>query len=136
MKLKLFIAGIGASLLLTGCSVTSNITKISYDKLEEMWNNEETFILEVMKDDCIYCDEFAPVFNEALSENDIEAFAINLSDFSDEDLQSFYDKTNATSTPTVIFYTDGEESSIMTRIVGAVSKDKVIEKLEAQNYIQ
>ncbi len=136
MKLKLFIAGLGSLVLLTGCSTTSQITELDYSTLEKMWEEEETFILEVVKDDCSYCDEFAPRFNEVLSDNDIEAYSINISHLSEEELDDFFLETSATSTPTVIFYTKGEEKSVMTRIVGSVEKDKIVEKLEAQDYIK
>ena len=45
------------------------------------------------------------------------------------------DELGVSSTPTVIFYIDGEEETTAARIVGSVKKDKIISKFKASGFI-
>ena len=121
-------------ILSTGCGKSAE--EISYSKLEEMLNNKETFILEVVQDGCHNCESFEPKFEKILSENKLTAKMINLTNLSKEENNSFSNLYNVSGTPTVIFIEKGEEKQISKRIVGNVSKDKVITKLKTAGYIK
>ncbi|MDD6878903.1 MAG: thioredoxin family protein [bacterium] len=122
-------------ILLTSCGKGS-LKEITYSDLEEKIKNEETFILEVVQDGCHNCESFTPKLKEIIKKYDINIVQINLTNLSEEDTNNLNNIFNVSGTPTVIFITNGKEESISKRIVGNVSKDKIISKFKKANYIK
>ena len=117
------------AIFLTGCTNSKIITDIEYSKLEELIDNEDTFILEVVQTGCSHCEEFTPRFRAVLKEEGKEAYSINLYNMTKEDAKKFNElTTSVTGTPTVLFFEKGKETS--NRIYGAVDNDKIREFLE------
>lgn len=117
--------------LLTGCS-NGFVKEISYDEYKDLINSKETFILEVMREDCSACVSFKPKLESVANEYEIEVKVLNTDTLSDEELDSF----GISGTPTVIFYIDGEEVTTASRITGSVSTDKIISKFKASGFIK
>ena len=131
MKKLKFIFIVALVLLVTGCS-NSNITKVSYKKYEKLIEDKETFILEVTQKDCSACKSFKPKLEEVLKEYDLKAKEISIDDLTEEEIETF----GISGTPTVIFYIDGEEETTAARLVGSASKDKIISKFKASDFIK
>lgn len=132
---KFFILGILVlTTLLTGCSNNNVITEINYDKLEELIEAKETFILEITQTGCSHCEEFTPRFKAILKTNDLEAYSLNLYNLTSEEKDKFNDLTTVTGTPTVLFYKEGKEVT-NTKIVGAQSNDDVEKILKKAGFI-
>lgn len=121
--------------IITGCNCKSTV-EISYKDLEKKLENKESFILEIVQDGCSNCENFAPKFKKILIKNKLTAFSINLSNLSEEDNKKLENLYNITGTPAVIFIEKGEEPNIQRRIVGNVSKTKIISKLKIAGYIK
>ena len=132
---KFFILGILVlTTLLTGCSNNNVITEINYDKLEELIETKETFILEITQTGCRHCEEFTPRFKAILKTNDLEAYSLNLYNLTSEEKDKFNDLTTITGTPTVLFYKEGKEVT-NTKIVGSQSNDSIEKKLKKAGFI-
>ncbi|MDD6223946.1 MAG: thioredoxin family protein [bacterium] len=129
-KLSIFMIMI-AICLVTGCS-KSYLKEISYKEYQQLLENKETFILEVMRDDCSACQTFKPNLEKVANEYKVEVKYLNISKLSNEEL----DKLGVSSTPTVIFYINGEEQTTAARIVGSVKQEKIISKLKASGFIE
>lgn len=134
MKKFSFIVIVIATLFLTGCS-NSVITEIDYNKLENLIENEETFILEITQTGCSHCQEFSPRFQAILKTNDLTAYNLNLYNMTKEEQDKFNDLTTVTGTPTVLFFKDGKEMT-NTKIVGAQSNDEVKKILKRAGFIE
>ena len=134
--LKLLLIPITVLLLFTGCGKESNLKEISYNGLKEKMENKESFFFVVERDGCTYCEAFVPKMEEVLNEYNVIGYVINLSDMSDKELEEFDEKFNVDGTPTTIFMTEGNELSLLQRIDGNVTKEKIITKLENNNYIK
>lgn len=134
-KLLLSITLVLSIFLLSACS-SGSISEINYSNFQKKIANKETFILEVIQDGCSYCSEFAPKFDKVLSEYEIEAYSLNLTNLADAERKEFNNNFQINGTPCVLFFKDGEESSILNRINGNQSKDKIIEKLKLNEYIK
>lgn len=128
LKIGLLLVSI---FLLTGCS-KSFIKEISYDEYKDLIDSKETFILEVMREDCSACVSFKPKLESVANKYEIEVKVLNTDNLSDEELDSF----GISGTPTVIFYIDGEEVTTASRINGSVSTDKIISKFKASGFIK
>ena len=124
------------TLLLTGCGGSEYLKTLSYDELNQKLENKESFILEVMRTGCTACEGFAPKLESVTNDYKVTVYQLNTSDLSDEVWEEFKDKFSVSATPTIVFFTEGEELTIGTRIVGDVSKDKVIEQFKNMGYIE
>lgn len=122
-------------LCFTGCSNNQYIKNVNYEELTNMIEDNQSFILEVMSTDCSACQDFKPKLNEVTEEYKITVYSINIQDISSEDWTDFKSKYSVSSTPTTMFFTEGKEITVATRIEGSVSKDKIISKFKAMGYI-
>ena len=134
-KVKYYVLLFISIVLLTSCG-SSNLKSISYSELNKKLDNKETFFFIVTRDGCSHCEDFIPKVEEVLDEYDIVGYNLNYSDLSEEDDEEFYNKYGISATPTTVFIKDGKEVSILQRIEGDVSKEKLITKLKNNNYIK
>lgn len=130
-----FLLIVVSVLLLSGCG-NNNLKSLSYKELNKKMENGDTFFFEVVQDGCSHCANFTPKLKEVLNEYDVIGYQLNITNLSSEDYDAFYSKFGISSTPTTVFITNGEESSVLQRIDGNVSKDKIIAKLKSNNYIK
>lgn len=129
-KIKLVLLVIGI-ILLTGCS-KSNLKEISYKEYKNLIDSKESFILEVMREECTACKSFKPNLEAVIDKYNIEVKYINTDKLSDDELDEF----GISGTPTLIFYNDGVEETTASRLVGSVSQDKIIAKFKANGFIK
>lgn len=129
-KIKLVLLVIGV-ILLTGCS-KSNLKEISYKEYKNLIDSKESFILEVMREECTACKSFKPNLEAVIDKYNIEVKYINTDKLSDDEL----DELGISGTPTLIFYNDGVEETTASRLVGSVSQDKIIAKFKANGFIK
>lgn len=124
----------------TGCSnkkeESTSLIKISYTEFIKKVDNKETFVLEIMRKDCSACISFKPKLTEFLDENNLNIYYIDTNDFSEDEDIDFSKRINYTATPTIVFITEGEEETVSSRIVGNVSKDKLLSKFKANGIIK
>ena len=119
-----------------GCS-NIKIKEINYNEFNDLIKNNESFILYIGSASCHNCTEFSPRFEEVIKENNIEnVYYIDLDALNDDDRKNFNKTINVTGTPTVVFIDNGEEESSFNRINGSVSKEKIVQRLKANNYIK
>lgn len=122
-------------LLLTGCQ-KDYMKEISYKEYKELLENKETFILEIMRTDCSACINFKPKITEVANSYKVEVKFINTDHITDDEADTLFSETGVTGTPTVIFYKDGVEETVSSRINGSVSKDRIISKFKTNGFIK
>ena len=103
------------------------IHEISINEIVQKIDSEETFILYIKQTDCEHCKEFTPNFLSVLSDNNLEAFAINIDTLNEEDTETYNSLFDISGTPTVLFFDKGNESLI--RIEGEATKATIKSKL-------
>lgn len=122
--------------LLTGCTSNSKLENIDYSQYKDLIKNKESFVLEVMRDGCSHCETLKPRLENVANTYNVNIKVINLAKLNEEDYQIFTKEIGTGATPTVIFYKDGEEKSVATRIVGSVSEEKIINKFKDNEIIK
>ena len=122
-------------LTVTGCG-NKYLKEISYKEYEKLINDKETFVLEVMKTGCTYCEKIKPKLEELTNKYKIEIKVINTANLSDKDKEKFDIETGVSGTPTIIFYNNGVEETVASRINGNVSQEKLISKFKANGFIK
>lgn len=137
-KFKIFSLLVLLITITTACSLKNEYLKdISYNELTKKMENGDTFFFTVVQDGCSHCKEFTPKFEEILKEYNITAYKLNFTNLSEDDDKLFEEKFGSSiGTPTTIFIVNGKEQSQLTRLVGNLSKAKIIEKLKTMNYIE
>lgn len=125
-------------LLITGCTNNSSsyLDTINFDKLNNLIENKESFILEIYQDGCSHCSVFNPRFKSVLNEYKVNAKAINVSNLSEKEFNEFRGIFGDIGTPTVIFIENGIEKTKINRLVGEASKKEIIRKLKQNGYIE
>ena len=131
-------------ILLTGCNKNDSYLKdLSFKELNNKLNNKEEFFFVVTQDGCSHCENFIPILEETLNKNKVIGYNLNMTKLSDKEKEEF-DKVfveilppdESFGTPTTIFIKDGKESSIMQRIEGEASEEKIEQKLKNNGYIK
>ena len=122
--------------LLTACSSNTNLKSLKYSEFQKMISNKETFIVEVSQDGCSHCASFTPKFEDVLNKNNITAYNLNLSNMAKAERDEFNNNYNVEGTPTVMFFKDGEESSLLNRIEGDKDTETIVTKLKNNGYIK
>lgn len=122
--------------IITGCSSRTGLKEITYKNFNTMTKNKETFILYLGQTGCSACQIYTPVFKQVLTDYHLKAYYIDLTTLSSSEHKLFTAIINVNSTPTVVFIKNGEESSTLHRINGAVSYDKTVLKFKNQGYIK
>lgn len=135
MKKRILIGILLLLTCITGCN-KSYLKSIDYNQFKEKVKNKESFIVEVIQTDCSACKNFTPKYRKIINQYKIESFQLNYSDLSEEEKKEFDSTFSINATPSVLFITNGEEPSVLTRIVGDVEEDKIITKLQSAGYIK
>ena len=135
---KFLVVFIGVMMLFcTGCGKKlSGYIEISYDEYKKLVENKETFPLVIGSSTCSACSMFKPTMESFIKKYQVEVKYIDLSKLSDEDKQSLGSIVNFKSTPTTVFYKDGEQTSVYHRIVGSVGLSDVVEAYKKMGYIE
>lgn len=138
-KLAMLIILFSSFILATGCDSKSEVTyleEISFDKLYEMLDNEESFILEFIQDGCTHCAVFTPRFKNVLEDYQIYAKQLNFSNITQEEYSQIVSDFGTFGTPTVIFIENGKEKTTINRLTGEPSEKEIIRKLTQNGYIE
>ena len=129
---KVFILLIGI-FLITGCS--DQLKEVTYSEFQGMVESKKSFIVVVSQDGCSHCIDYAPRIESILSKNNIEAYDLNITHFSENDYKKFSEKYNFKGTPTTMFFKDGEEE-VSSRLTGSVGDSQIKKALKKQGYIK
>ncbi len=135
VKKKILILVILFLICITGCE-SNYLKSMDYNDFKEKVDNKESFIVEVVQTGCSACKDFTPRYRKVINKYKVTSYQLNYSDLSDKEKKEFDNVFSIQSTPTVLFITKGEEKSVLTRIVGAVEEEKIINKLKTAGYIK
>lgn len=115
----------------------SYLTEISYDEIIEKIDNKESFILCITATDCIHCQNYKPKLEKIIKEYNITIYNTNIDNMTEEEYENFKTRLSFDGgTPVTIFIKDGTETTTATRIEGNVSIEKIIKKLQKNDYIE
>lgn len=128
MVLVIFVTGCGDKKLTT-------YHEIDYMEYNEMIGNNETFPLVIGSATCSACSLFKPIMEAFISKYQVEVYYIDISKLSEEDFNFFKSQIGFSSTPTTIFFEDGEQTSAYYRIVGSESLSSVVAAYKRIGYV-
>ena len=112
-----------------------SVLNIDLTGLKEKIDNKEKFVLVITQTGCSHCMAYLPVLDEIGKDYKLTFYDINMTNLSDEEKTEFNKLVRISGTPTTIFYTDGEEKTTTSRLVGEKTKEKIINRLKSEGYI-
>ncbi len=135
--MKKFLVILFFSLIfITGCgNKRTTYDEISYSDYKMMVENKESFPLVIGSSTCSACSMFKPTMEAFISKYNIDVKYIDISKLSDEEYKEFSVLVGFKSTPTTVFYKDGEQSSSYFRIVGSADLSSVVDAYKRMGYI-
>jgi len=106
----------------------TGFTEITYNQYMEKVNNNELFLVVIVRDGCGYCEMYEPIVEEVANEYKLPLYFINLTNLTDEERNELsstnkYLKRNKWGTPTTLFMY-GE--NIVDSISGYVEKEEFV----------
>lgn len=115
----------------------NNFIKLTYNEILEKVNNKEDFVLCVSASECSHCMSYKPKLKKISNKYNIKIYYTDVDTLTKEEYSEFKDKFSFDgSTPTTIFFKEGEEKTTATRIEGDISMDKTIDKLKKNGFIK
>lgn len=130
MKKILFI--LTFILLVTGCN-SSNIKTISYNELNQKFENKESFILFFEGNDS---ETLKSTLNKILEKNNLEAYTIKTNKLDNDKLNELRLKVDFEE-PSITFVIDGNDPSVITHITNVyIEEDDLETRLRDMNFIK
>lgn len=111
-------------------------TEISYTELKEKMVAKDTFVLVVGAAHCSACKEYKMTMEEIIQDKQIEIFYIDMDNLTEEEDAKLYSEFVVTSTPTTIFFKEGEQTSTYFRIIGAADYNKIEKSLMKHGFLE
>ena len=77
------------------CNATSdseyeNLSRLTYDQYECLYDSGEPFVMVLTQSTCGYCAQFLPVINEYAGENNLPVYFLEIDTMDSDDLQSVF----------------------------------------------
>lgn len=142
MKKKTIIYIVITIILITILTITiiyankSNLIELNYEEIIEKVNNKESFILCISASYCSHCQSYKPKLEKIANKYNIIIYYTDIDKLRKEEYEEFKIKFSFDgSTPTTIFFKEGEEKTTATRIEGDTQIEKIINKLKQNGFI-
>ncbi len=122
-------------IIISGCG-NKTYDEITYDDLNSMLEDKESFVLFIGSATCTHCDAYKVTINKVIEDYDVDIKYIDISKLSDSEVSSLQAKFPFSGTPTTVFVEKGEEESTFNRIEGESSYSEVVDALKENEYIK
>ena len=110
--------------------------QLDYKTLTKKVENKDSFILVASKSTCSHCASYKPKIETIVKEYGIDVYYIDFDDEDENTQKEFLDKFNLDgSTPITLFFKKGSEVSVLNRIEGDLSSEKVVSTFKKMGFI-
>ena len=110
--------------------------QLDYKALTKKVENKDSFILVTSKSTCSHCASYKPKIEAIVKEYGIDVYYIDYDNEDESTQKEFLDKFNLDgSTPITLFFKKGSEASVLNRIEGDLSSEKVISTFKKMGFI-
>ncbi len=135
--MKKVIALIITCLFLSGCGQNEPYKEVSFDALNQMIEEKESFVLVIGSSDCTHCADYKTTMRDVVKRYKVTIHYIDVSKLDSKEVAKLSNKFSFTGTPTTVFVEKGKEKDAQfNRINGAKDYDTIIKRLKKNNYIQ
>lgn len=109
----------------------AGFNEITYSEYVEKMNEEEPFLVIIIKDGCGYCEAYTPIVKEVAEEYNLPIYYINLTNITEEEYTALsksnsYLKSQQWGTPTTLLMSG---NTVVGSISGYVDKDTFVKDM-------
>ncbi len=129
--------------IIVGLLIFNRVTKkgylveLTFAQVMDMIKTGEDFPLVISKTDCSHCKSYKPKLEKIAKDYGINIYYIDIDRYSEEEQSNFEQIINfGGATPTTVFLKNGKETTVSNRINGDVTSEKIISKLESNEFIK
>ncbi len=113
-----------------------NFIQLDYKGVIKKIDNKDKFILVVSKSTCSHCATYKPKIEAIVKEYGIDVYYIDYDEETEDTQKEFLEKFNLDgATPMTLFFEKGKEISVLNRIEGDLSSEKVITTFKKMGFI-
>lgn len=124
------------------CEATSdskyeNLSKLTYNQYDCLYNSDEPFIMIITQSTCHYCEQFLPIVNDYAGKNNLPVYFLEIDTMDDEDVQtvfsslSYFDENSDWGTPLTLAIKDKKVVDTLSGYTDDTSAlDKLFKELE------
>lgn len=110
--------------------------QLDYKGVIKKVDNKDKFILVVSKSTCSHCATYKPKIEAIVKEYGIDVYYIDYDEETEDTQKEFLEKFNLDgATPMTLFFEKGKEISVLNRIEGDLSSEKVISTFKKMGFI-
>ncbi len=110
--------------------------QLDYKGVIKKVDNKDKFILVVSKSTCSHCATYKPKIEAIVKEYGIDVYYIDYDEETEDTQKEFLEKFNLDgATPMTLFFEKGKEISVLNRIEGDLSSEKVITAFKKMGFI-
>ena len=110
--------------------------QLDYKGVIKKVDNKDKFILVVSKSTCSHCATYKPKIEAIVKDYGIHVYYIDYDEEDDDTQKEFLEKFNLSgATPMTLFFEKGKEKSVLNRIEGDLSSEKVITTFKKMGFI-
>ena len=135
-KLFAFILVLVSSFLIVGCGGPKTYDEISFNELEKMLKEKQSFILLIGRDDCSACQSYKPTIEKVIKDYHLDVKYINTNTLNEDENAELLSNFYITGTPQTVFVVKGKEKDRYTRVNGSQKYSKVVEIMKKNGYIK
>ena len=107
--------------------------EITYNDFSKKISNNETFLVLLWQTGCSHCEDFDPKLKSIISYFNLEVYALNLADLSEDEYNKVKNKVFMSGTPTMAYIKDGTYEE---KLSGDRSEEDVLEFLQKIKYLE
>ena len=134
-KIFTLILIVVSTFFIVGCGAKT-YDEISFNELEKMLKEKQSFILLIGRDDCSACQAYKPTIEKVIQDYKLDVKYININTLSDDENAELLSNFYITGTPQTVFVVKGKEKDRYTRVNGSQKYSKVVEIMKKNGYIK
>lgn len=115
----------------------TTLEEITWKQIQRKIEKKEDFVIVLSQTTCSHCAKYKPTVKEIAKQNNLTIYYLDYDKYDEDTINEILEFFNFNGgTPTTLFFKEGKEISIMSRLIGTVSKNKLIKALEKYEYIE
>lgn len=144
IKKKVIILVSVCLVVLVGAIVADRImsknyyNEIKYDELIEKLDEKGDLIILISQTTCSHCMTYKPKLEDIANKYKVPVYYIDIDLLSKEEYNNLNSRLSfsTSGTPLTIFLKNGEETTVANRIKGDASREKIVNKLKSNGFIE
>ena len=114
-----------------------SLEELTFDQIQEKVEKKEDFVLILSQTTCSHCANYKPTARKVANKYNIAIYYLDYDKYDESTMNEILEYFNFDgATPLTLFFKEGKEISLMSRISGDVSESRLVSTLKEYEYIE